>query len=85
MTNYTRPRPRPPVPVDNSVYTYAVGLFNCSVCAPKSMSLEEVIRATPGSGTQHGWRKSSENFSGGESNPCQCNDNSERLHYLLEC
>lgn len=72
-----------------SVHVYTFGLVHCSVCAPKDMRREQVERETDlahPTGLDHGWKISHEpTFKGGEPNPCQCNDASDRLHYLMDC
>lgn len=73
--------------MSNPVEIYSQGLCHASVCVPKDMPREEILRHVPPSGTQHGWRiAEAPNFKGGEPNPCPCNDHPDsRLHYLLEC
>lgn len=70
------------------VIVYRFGLCYCSVCVPKDMTIAEVEagadRAHP-TGLDHGWKKADKDFRTGETNPCDCNHGSGRLHYLLEC
>lgn len=71
-----------------SVTVYTFGVAHCSVCAPKDMARADVVVATNGAhptGLDHGWRIARKKFKGGESNPCQCNTDSSRLHYLMVC
>lgn len=72
-----------------SVHVYNYGLVCASVCAPKDMPVEEVeheATAQHPTGLAHGWKKSDDDtFSGGEPNPCECNSDSERRHWLLNC
>lgn len=71
------------------VTVYAAGLCHASACAPKGTPVAEIERAANSAhptGLDHGWRKSdNDTFSGGEPNPCACNDDPDRLHWLLEC
>lgn len=71
------------------IVPYNVGLCFASVCAPRDASIEEieaeVDRQHP-TGLDHGWRLSREAyFQGGQSNPCTCNDDPTRTHWLLDC
>jgi hypothetical protein len=72
-----------------SVTVYRFGLCHCSVCAPKNMLREQVETETDlahPTGLDHGWKISGdETFKGGETNPCRCDQDGERLHYLMVC
>lgn len=71
-----------------SVTVYTFGVCHCSVCAPADMPREDVIRETNWAhptGIDHGWQISPESFKGGQSNPCACNSDVGRLHYLMVC
>jgi hypothetical protein len=71
------------------IIIYTIGIVACSVCAPKGMSIEEVtaeLNNESPTGLDHGWRLSDDKtFSGGEPMPCDCNVNSDRIHYLFVC
>lgn len=70
------------------VDVYALGLVALSCCAPQEMSLEEVerrVNALEPTGIESKWSKSAENFRNGEANPHPCEDDPDRLHYLMEC
>jgi len=58
------------------------------VCAPRGMRIADVVHeaniAHP-TGLDHGWEVSPEPFKGGETNPCECNTDPGRLHYLMVC
>lgn len=74
--------------MDRDVVVYTFGLCHCSVCAPKDLPLLHVETATDlahPTGLDHGWKKSPENFKGGQPNPCQCNSDPSRMHYLMVC
>lgn len=71
------------------VIIYSAGVVHCSVCAPKTMTPDEVTADVNGklpTGLDHGWSISEDKaFRTGESNPCQCKDDETRIHYLFEC
>lgn len=72
------------------VYVYASGLLSCSVCAPSTMTAEEVavvVNSLHPTGIDSGWRKSSDTtFASGQPNPCPCDREPERRqHWLLNC
>lgn len=71
------------------VAPYKIGICFASVCAAKDVSVEEIERevnlAHP-TGLDHGWKFSREDhFTLGETNPCRCNTDPDRLHFLLDC
>lgn len=71
-----------------SVIVYTFGLCHCSVCAPKDMAVADVVAAANvqhPTGLDHGWEHSDEAFATGQQNPCECNTDSQRLHYLMVC
>ena len=74
---------------DNLVNVYAMGLVHCSVCAPREMPAEDVVARVNNqhpTGIVSQWKLDpSETFSSGRSNPCPCDHDSDRLHYLLVC
>ena len=67
---------------------YATGIVCLSVCAENDIPISEVEayanKETP-TGITHGWEKAGENFADGSPNPCPCNEDATRLHYLLNC
>jgi hypothetical protein len=72
-----------------NVEPYAIGVLCLSCCAPASMSRKEVKRqvnlAHP-TGISSEWDFSSdEHFADGTPNPCACEHDPERMHYLMEC
>jgi hypothetical protein len=73
----------------DDVIAYGVGIVYACACAPKDTPIEEVeaaVNEQHPTGLSHGWAKSSdETFSGGQSNPCPCNSDPSRLHWLLSC
>lgn len=74
--------------VDEEITIYSSGLVCCSVCAPAGMDREVVERrvnvAAP-TGISSRWRVSDEDFNTGHPNPTPCEQDSTRLHYLLNC
>ena len=71
------------------VIVYSAGLVCCSACAPKSLTNEEVeaaVNAQLPTGLDHGWSISEDaTFKTGQTNPCECEDDTTRMHYLLNC
>jgi len=71
------------------VEVYRSGLAHCSVCAPKSMSREDVERYTNmnlPTGISSKWMISTDpKFATGDPNPTACERDSTRMHYLMEC
>lgn len=74
--------------IAGEIEIYSYGLVSCSVCVPAGMDRElierQVNKALP-TGISTNWRISNEGFNTGEPNPAQCNDDSTKLHYLLNC
>lgn len=71
------------------VVIYGSGLVACSVCAPAEMDplkVEERVNQIHPTGIVSPWSVSSdEHFNSGQPNPCECEKESGRLHYLMEC
>ena len=71
------------------VNVYSMGFAYCSVCVPEDMpraEIEAAVNAAHPAGTWVGWRISEDlNFRQGKPNPCQCEDDAARRHYLLNC
>lgn len=71
---------------NSPVTVYSWGLFYCSVCAPAEMTAEQIERETNAinvCGTSKGWTIADQEFSGGQSNPCACDSDPARKHWLL--
>ena len=67
---------------------YSSGVVHCSVCTTKELSVKDVERranVTNPTGIDHQWKVTEKSFGDGKSNPCQCNEDPTRLHYLLTC
>lgn len=75
--------------MDSDITIYAQGFITLSVCAPKELSVGEVeaeVNIQNPTGIESPWKVSEDpTFRTGESNPCVCEDDPDRLHYLLSC
>lgn len=82
--------PRMIAPCDGGeVLMYRVGVFSMSVCAPGHLdgpAVAHAINQHYPCGTLHGWQISSDTaFRTGEPNPCQCEEDPDRKHWLIDC
>lgn len=72
-----------------AVNIYLWGLVSLSCCAPSDMLLDDVTQAVNlqhPTGLSHGWEfAADEDFVSGDLNPCQCEQDDTRLHYLFHC
>ncbi|MES2409674.1 MAG: hypothetical protein V4509_05250 [Patescibacteria group bacterium] len=67
---------------------YAKGIVACSICSPKEKSIEDIeveVNAELPTGISSQWKIANENFMTGEKNPHECENDKDRLHYLLKC
>lgn len=71
------------------IMIYSNGILACSVCVPKKLSkrvIERAVNELNPTMTSTRWKISKDKtFRTGESNPCKCNEEPGRLHYLMEC
>lgn len=70
------------------IVIYAKGLCNCSVCVPKNTPIEMIekeVNIMNPTGISSQWKISKGNWSDGSMNPCECDTDPERKHYLLKC
>lgn len=70
------------------IVCYSVGPLCISACAPKDLALNEVeveVDAQHPTGLDHGWKVAGEAFRGGHANPCECETDPSRRHWLLTC
>ncbi len=71
------------------IYLYRVGGLSMSVCAPESLTGEQVAAAVNRHyecGTEHGWQIAPDKtFKGGEPNPCVCEETPDRKHWFIDC
>jgi hypothetical protein len=74
---------------DKTIHLYSEGIIAASICVHKDMTREEIVEQV---NIQHptnistGWKISDDKtFKQGKPNPCECEQDSDRLHYLLEC
>jgi hypothetical protein len=77
-------------PIDEpTLIPYASGLCCMSVCADKRLTREEIERLAnlqSPTGIGSPWKISSDDhFRAGNPNPCPCNVDGSRVHYLLNC
>jgi hypothetical protein len=85
----------PPIHCSQGIRTRSIG-YTCgsayvpeemTVCVPKEMpatELEQKINAENRTGGGPWWKVSATNtFQSGEAHPCPCNQETDRLHYLL--
>jgi hypothetical protein len=67
---------------------YSNGIVHCSVCTTIKGRRELVrrVNAVNPTGTRHKWAISKDKtFRTGQPNPCQCDNDPARQHYLMEC
>ncbi len=66
---------------------YSSGLFHCSVCTDIT-DREEILKILNKQfpcGTDNGWMHSTDtHFAQGAPNPCPCDDQEDRMHYLMD-
>lgn len=75
--------------MDKQVHLYSIGIIHASACAPMDTPGLDVIDAAnkihPTGG--HPWfiDPDAKTFNSGAPNPCVCNDDPARQHWLLTC
>ena len=70
----------------NRIEIMSEGPFYRSLCVEKDCTPEEINQFWQVSGTERGWQISSNpTFATGQTNPCVCEDDPERMHYLQDC
>lgn len=70
------------------IRVYAHGVVHLSVCVPAEMTREAIaqeVNSRYPTGISSQWEISEEPFRTGESNPCVCNEDKSRKHYLMVC
>lgn len=71
------------------VHIYSYGLCYASACAPAEMGggdVAEAVNAQMPTGIGSRWNISSDAaFKSGQSNPCECEHDKTRRHWLLDC
>lgn len=71
---------------EDRLFVIATGLCYQSVCVPEAWDHERILNNVMPSGTRHGWQISKDHhFHTGETNPCECEQEDGRMHYLLVC
>lgn len=66
---------------------YAVGLCSMSICTDKKTTIKEIeeeANASHPTGIKSRWKISGK-FSDKQHNPCACDLDANKLHYLLKC
>lgn len=70
-------------------YVYSSGICQCSVCVPNHFTIEEiegVVNQENPTGISSLWKVSTDpTFKEGNSNPCPCEKDPDRKHYLMVC
>jgi hypothetical protein len=74
----------------DKVIVYSSGVVSCSVCVECGLSIKEIekeVNAINPTGVGSKWEISKDKtFSDGKhTNPCICESDNTRLHYLLNC
>jgi hypothetical protein len=71
------------------LHIYKKGLAHISVCAPNDMTREQIgeeANAQHPTGIESRWEiDSAPTFTGGQPNPCPCEKEQGRMHYLMVC
>lgn len=65
---------------------YAQGIVHTSVCS--TLGPEETtarLNVESPTGLDHGWHITDQTFKDGTPNPCPCNQDPSRKHYLFTC
>ncbi len=72
----------------SDIDVYAIGLCYASVCADKQMTkvmVEDYMNVLEPAGTSLSWTIAEEPFNDGSPNPNQCETDSNKQHWLLDC
>lgn len=70
------------------VFLYRVGALSMSVCAPgdEAGAVAVAVNRRHPTGLSHGWSVSTDtHFRCGQPNPCTCEEDAGRKHWLLDC
>lgn len=75
--------------ITGRVVPYLVGLCSASVCVASDVDADELERAMNmlhPTGISSPWKVADdETFANGSPNPCSCEQDASRTHYLLHC
>ena len=69
-------------------FIYSQGFCYTSVCASAELTINELtewLNNTSPTGIESKWTFDKNNFADGNPNPCECNHNTSRKHYLFNC
>jgi hypothetical protein len=70
----------------NRIEIIAEGLCYQTLCVEKDVTKEELSSFQRTSGTIRGWQLCEDpTFASGHSNPCICDQDRNRMHYLRDC
>ena len=70
----------------NRIIAISEGLCYQTVCVAKDVTPDENNRWNTTSGTSLGWQISTDtHFARGQPNPCSCDKEPDRMHYLRSC
>ncbi len=67
---------------------YSKGLVSMSICTDleEEKDIEAIANTQNPTGIESKWKISKDtHFSSGETNPCECEQDSDSRHFLLEC
>jgi len=71
------------------IEVYSIGIVYLSVCAKNTKSIEEItefVNDNHPTGIESNWVKSEDtHFKGGQTNPCTCERDDTRQHFLFNC
>lgn len=71
---------------EDVLHVIASGLCFKSVCVPVDWDHDKILSNVFPAGTTRGWQISKDpKFATGDTNPCQCEQEDDRIHYLLDC
>lgn len=64
---------------------YNTGICSLSACVPKGYNIKDITKGINALAplNVNTWEKSEESFSSGHSNPCECQKDVTREHYLF--
>lgn len=67
------------------VEIYSIGFFYLSVCADKTLSIKEITDEVNSENSTEAWKFSDDpKFAQGKTNPCECEKDPNRNHYLFD-
>jgi len=76
------------MPFPDTIVFYAEGPCMASICAPMFLTAQEIVAQANyyhPTGISSAWKVAEEPFRSGDPNPCPCDRDAQRVHYLLSC